>query len=146
VPTTSRTRVVAAEPAVVWRTVGDPSHQPRWWPLVARVEDVQSDQFTQLLKTAKGRGIRADFTIVERDPGRLLRYEQELPGSPFERIMRLHVTTIELAEADGGTAVTLTRRTKLRGLSSFGGFMWRRAGARQLDEALDGLARIHGAV
>jgi uncharacterized protein YndB with AHSA1/START domain len=145
VPTTRRTRTFPAAPEAVWRTVGDPNHLPRWWPLVSRVEDSRADAFTELLKTRKGRGIRADFTIVERDPGRVLRYEQTIPGSPFERLMHSSLTSVELEPTDdGGTEVALTRRTRLRGLSVFGGVMWRRATARQLDEALDALARIHG--
>jgi uncharacterized protein YndB with AHSA1/START domain len=145
VPTTRRSRSLAARPEAVWKTVGDPNHLPRWWPLVSRVEDVESDAFTELLKTSRGRGIRADFRIVEREPLRVLAYEQTIPGSPFERIMRSHATRVELApEEEGGTLVTITRRTKLRGLSSFGGFMWRRAAVRQLDEALDALVRLHG--
>ena len=62
-----RSRVVAASARRVWATVGDPYHLPRWWPRVERVELVQGDGFTQLLRTEKGRAIRADFRVVRRD-------------------------------------------------------------------------------
>lgn len=143
-PTTRRTRSVAAEPAAVWRTVSDPSHQPRWWPLVTRMEGVEPDAFTQLLSTSKGRNIRADFRVVEFVEPSVYRYEQELAGSPFERILRHNEMTVELEPQGEGTTIALTRRTQLRGMSALGGFMWRRAAARQLDEALDALEAIHG--
>ena len=143
-PTTRRTRSVAAEPAEVWRTVSDPNHQPRWWPLVTRMEGVEPDAFTQLLSTSKGRNIRADFRVVERTEPTVYRYEQELAGSPFERILRHNEMTVQLEPHGHGTTVSLIRRTQLRGMSALGGFMWRRAAARQLDEALDALEAIHG--
>ncbi len=52
--------------------------------------------------------------------------------------------TVELEPRGDGTTIALTRRTQLRGMSALGGFMWRRAAARQLDEALDALEAIHG--
>ena len=63
-----RSRVVAAAPDEVWATIGDPYHLPRWWPRVERVELVQGDGFTQLLRTDKGRAIRADKH--HHDPGK----------------------------------------------------------------------------
>ena len=143
-PTTRRTRSVAAEPAEVWRTVSDPNHQPRWWPLVTRMEGVEPDAFTQLLSTSKGRNIRADFRVVECEEPRVYRYEQQLAGSPFERLLRHNEMTVQLEPQGDGTTISLTRRTQLRGMSALGGFMWRRAAARQLDEALDALEAIHG--
>jgi len=144
VPTTRRTRALAADPPAVWRTVADPNHQPRWWPLVSRMEDVQPDAFTQLLKTSKGRSIRADFVVLQREEPTVFRFEQQLAGSPFERILHHNELTVELQEEQDGTVVVLTRETKLRGMSALGGFMWRRAAAKQLDEALDALQEIHG--
>jgi hypothetical protein len=40
------------------------------------------------------------------------------------------------------TQVTITLRQRMRGLARLGGFLIRRAGRRQLDEALDGLEAI----
>jgi uncharacterized protein YndB with AHSA1/START domain len=139
-PTTRRSRQLTAGPEEVWKMVGDPYHLPRWWPKVERVEAVAGDRFTELLRAAKsGRAIRADFRVVERRKERLLRFEQELAGSPFERVLRSAQTEIAIEPADGGTRVAITVRQGLRGLSRLGGWLVRRATGRILDEALDGL-------
>lgn len=120
--------------------VGDPYHLPRWWPRVERVERVEGDRFTELLRSSKsGRAVRADFRVVERRKERLLRFAQELAGSPFERVLKEAETEIAIEPAAGGTRVAITLRQKLRGLSRLGGFLVRRATRRILDEALDGL-------
>lgn len=143
-------RTLAAPPAVVWEVVADPWHQARWWPRVVRMEGVSDRGFTQVLGTARGRGVRADFRVLEREAPRLLRWRQELPGTPFERLLAEAVTTVELARADAGgdgeeaTAVTIELRQRLHGWSRFVPFLFRRAARRQLVEALDGLERAVG--
>jgi len=140
-----RSRVVAAPPDDVWATVGDPYHLPRWWPRVERVELVQGDGFTQLLRTEKGRAIRADFRVVRSQKPELRRWRQEVAGTPFEGILESAETEIRLEPAgEAGTRVTLEQDQRLRGLARFGGFMARRAARRSLDSALDGLETLHG--
>ena len=80
-----RSRVVPAPPDDVWTTVADPYHLPRWWPRVERVELVQGDGFTQLLRTDKGRAIRADFRVVQSRRPELRRWRQEVEGSSIGR-------------------------------------------------------------
>jgi uncharacterized protein YndB with AHSA1/START domain len=139
-PTTRRSRVVSAPPDRVWRIVGDPHHLPRWWPKVRRVENVADDRFTQVMRTEKGKDVRADFVIAEEEPPRLVRWEQELLGTPFEGFLTESGTTIEAAEAPEGTKVTITTRHKLKGVARLGGgTMLKRATRKQLDEALDAL-------
>jgi uncharacterized protein YndB with AHSA1/START domain len=139
-PTTSRTRELTAPPEDVWRLVGDPYHLPRWWPRVERVERVEGERFTELLRSAKsGRAVRADFRVVERRKDRLMRFAQELAGSPFEKVLKEAETEIALEPAGAGTRVSVTQRQKLRGVSRLGGFLVRRATGRIVDEALDGL-------
>jgi uncharacterized protein YndB with AHSA1/START domain len=138
-PTTRRTRRLSAPPDDVWRVVGDPYHLPRWWPRVERVEAVAGERFTQLLRAKSGRAVRADFKVLEKRRGRLLRFEQELAGSPFERVLSASQTEIAIEPAGEGTDVAITLHQRLRGLSRLGGFMVRRATRRILDEALDGL-------
>jgi uncharacterized protein YndB with AHSA1/START domain len=141
-----RSRLVAAPPEDVWATIGDPYHLPRWWPRVERVELVRGDGFTQLLRTDKGRAIRADFRVVQSNRPELRRWRQEVAGTPFEGILEWSETEIRLEPAgEGGTRVTLEQDQKLRGLAKFGGFMARRAAGRSLDSALDGLETLHGA-
>jgi uncharacterized protein YndB with AHSA1/START domain len=144
-PTTTRSRDIAAPLDEVWRIVGDPYHLPRWWPKVERVEAVAGERFTELLRSPKsGRGIRADFRVLEKRKERLLRFAQELAGTPFERVLSAAETEIAVAPADGGTTVAITLRQRLRGLSRLGGFLIRRATRKILDEALDGLEAALG--
>ncbi len=124
---------------------GDPYHLPRWWPRVERVELVQGDGFTQLLRTDKGRAIRADFRVVQSRRPELRRWRQEVDGTPFEGILAWSETEIRLEPAgDGSTRVTLEQEQKLRGMARLGGLMVRRAARRALDGALEGLESLHG--
>jgi uncharacterized protein YndB with AHSA1/START domain len=145
IPTTSRSRSLAAAPEDVWRIVGDPYHLPRWWPRVERVEAVAGERFTELLRSSKsGRAVRADFRVVEKHKQRLLRFAQELEGTPFERVLKAAETEIAVEPAGAGTTVAVTQRQRLRGVSRLGGFLVRRATRRILDEALDGLEAALG--
>ena len=137
-PTTRRSRTVQGDADDVWRVVGDPNHQPRWWPKVQRVESVDPGAFTRVYGTSKGKPVRADFAVEDAGPRRRV-WRQALEGSPFERILRSAETEVSVEPAGGGAVVTLEVRQKLRGLSRFGGFLVRRATRRQLDEALDAL-------
>lgn len=142
-PVARASRTLAAPPGVVWDVVADPHHQPRWWPRVRRMEGVDDERFTQVLATERGKGVRADFRIVERRERALLRWTQELPGTPFERLLDEAQTTVELSPAAGGDAtdVAIESRQRLRGWSRLVPFLFRRAARRQLDEALEGLER-----
>lgn len=145
-PVSSRTRLLDAPPAEVWRTVGDVRQLPRWWPLVRRIEAVDGNDFTQVLRADKGRDVRADFRVVARDPEQRLSLEQQLEGTPFEGLLRSATTDLVLKPAgEAGTALTITVTRRLRGLARFGGVIMRRGTGRHLDEALDGLAAIYGA-
>ncbi len=136
-------RTLAASPETVWAVVADPWHQARWWPRVVRMEAVDDERFTQVLGTARGRGVRADFRVLEVDAPRRMRWEQELEGTPFERLLVEAVTAVELTPADGGaTTVAIELRQQLHGWSRLVPFLFRGAARRQLGEALDGLERL----
>jgi uncharacterized protein YndB with AHSA1/START domain len=140
-PTTRRTRTLAADAGDVWRVVGDVHHFPRWWPRVQRVEGVARGGFTLVMQTDKGRIVRADYTTVDRGK-RAWRWSQEVEGTPFERVLASAVTGVEVAADGAGSRVTLTVEQKLRGVSRTGGFLVRRATRKILDEALDDLERL----
>ena len=143
-PTARRSRTVAAPPERVWEIVGDPHHLPRWWPKVTRVEAVTDEHFTEVLSTQDGRLLRADFRVVDsRAPERRAR-EQQLEGTPFERVFSAASTEIKLLPDGDGTRVTVVVRQQVRGSARLGGFMVRRATGRVLDEALDALEALHG--
>lgn len=144
-PTVVRSREISAPPEDVWQIVGDPYHLPRWWPRVSRVEAVAGGRFTQVLGgTKSGRNVRADYRIEEKRKGQLLRYSQELVGSPFERVLRESETLIAIEPSGAGTRVVITLRQKLRGLSRLGGFLVKRGTRKLVDEALNGLEAAVG--
>ena len=132
-----------ASPPEIWRVVGDPHHLPRWWPKVTRVEGVDADGFTQVFKTSKGRPLRVDYRILDRQEGERARWEQMIRDTPFERFLRSAETEVRLQEAAAaGTTVTITVDQKPRGLSRLGGFLLRGGARKQLDDALAALAEL----
>lgn len=154
-PSVSRSRTIALPVAELWELIGDPHHLPRWWPRVDRVEDVDGEAFTEVMRTAKGKLVRADFRVLQSDEaGRSVTWEQQLEGTPFARFLSEARTrvTLEPLQADtvpeqvpAGTRVTVEMHQRLTGFfPRFGGFMVSRAARKTLDEALDGLERIGG--
>jgi uncharacterized protein YndB with AHSA1/START domain len=170
-PTASRSRTIAAPMQELWEVIDDPHHLPRWWPRVTRVEDVEEDAFTEVMRTRKGKLVRADFRIVARDEAsHSLTWSQLVEGSPFARVLKSAETEIRLTPAqasappsrgDGtpepppATVVRIELRQEMAGYSpSFGLFMGfsarfgspmvRRAARATIDEALAGLERIGG--
>lgn len=142
-PTVRRSRTLRATPEEIWAIVGDAHHLPRWWPRVTRVESVEDDAFTQVLTTAKGVPVRADFTVVESAAPRVRRWAQQLVNTPFEHMLAASGVEVRLeADGDAGTRVALSLVQRLRGIAMLGGFIVRKAGRRQLDDALDGLEAL----
>lgn len=139
-----RTRMLKAGQSEIWELIADPHHMPRWWPGVIRMEGVSDDRFTQVFKTKKGRSVRIDFTIVASDPPRTRAWAQDIPGSPFERVLSELTIEVQLNPVDDGTEVTISQQQRLRGYSKTGGFLLKRATRQRLEEALDGLERIIG--
>ena len=140
--TSRRTRVLAAAPQQIWELIEDPHHMPRWWPGVDRMEGVDSERFTQVMFTKKGRPVRLDFSVVESDPPWRRSWRQEVEGTPFARVLDEAVTEVLLEPEADGTRVTIAQYQKLRGYSRTGGFLLKRATRDKLEEALDGLERL----
>lgn len=143
-PTSQAQRTLAVPVQSVWKVIEDAHHMPRWWPGVKRMEAVQDDSFTQVFTTKRGRSVRADFRVVVSEPPWRRAWEQELAGTPFERVLNELVTEVVLEEVPEGTRVTIAQSQKLRGYSRTGGFLMRRATSDKLEEALDGLERACG--
>lgn len=139
-----RDRTLSTAAERIWEVIEDPHHMPRWWPGVERMEEVQDDRWTQVFISKRGRPVRVDFRLLESEAPWRRSWAQEIPGTPFERVLSEAITEIMLAPVDGGTRVTIAQRQKLRGYSRTGGFLLRRATRRRLDEALEGLAQICG--
>ncbi len=145
-PTTRRTRAIAAPAQEIWELIGDPHHLPRWWPRVARVEAVEGDAFTEVLASPRGRLVRADFRVVAHDDCALvLRWSQQIEDTPFARVLTAAETELRLQASGTGTNVTIELRQALRGLfARLGARRVARAARATLDDALDGLERIYG--
>ena len=141
----TRSRVIATAPGQVWGLVTDPHSLPRWWPRTKRVEDVYGEgtdaRWTSVLESDRGKGVRADFRCIEWRSGELYAWEQEIEGTPFDRILRDAELEIRLESAEVGTRVSITTDETLRGLSRLGSPMMRGAARRRLDEALEGIER-----
>jgi uncharacterized protein YndB with AHSA1/START domain len=143
-PNVARRRVIDAPVDSVWAVVSDPYHLPRWWPDTIRVENVRGgkgrrSQWTTVLATKSGRGVRADFRCLSSAAQERFVFEQEVANTPFERVLRSSVTEVHLARDGTSTEVRLETRQSLRGLSRLGSPMMRRATSRKLEQALDGL-------
>jgi uncharacterized protein YndB with AHSA1/START domain len=156
VPTARRSRTIAAPAQELWELMRDPHHLPRWWPRVTRVEDVEDDAFTEVMKTRKGKLVRADFNVVCDEAERTLTWIQRIEGTPFASVLESAETQLRLAPLDAaGTEVTIELRQQLVASSArhnsflrlaprFGGRLVRRAATATIEEALDGLERVSG--
>jgi len=148
-----RSRQVLATPATLWDVIADPFQMARWWPNVVRVEGVEEDRFTLVFQTKRKRPVRMDFRVLASDapgsgnqPSGHRAWEQEVQGTPFERVLESSTTEVLLDPAQGGTTqVTIAQAQRLRGYSRTGALMLRRATDKRLDQALDALEQIVGA-
>jgi uncharacterized protein YndB with AHSA1/START domain len=149
-PKVTRRRTIHAPVDDVWALISDPYNLPRWWPRTARVENVdrtkggKRSQWTKVLETAEGRGVRADFRCISSAEGERYIWEQQLEETPFERHLRASTVEIGLRRADQGTEVSLTSSQTLRGLSRLGSPMMRRGQRTMLEDALAGIDRALG--
>lgn len=140
-----REALLAAAPEAVWRVVSDPTRLPAWWPGVSRVEEVTDDAWTKVFTSPKGKSVRADYTLVEAEPGERLLWRQEVEESPFERILAMSSTELLLGEDDGGTRVTIALEQRPRGWGRLAPVQFRAAGVRQVEGAINGLKELFGA-
>jgi uncharacterized protein YndB with AHSA1/START domain len=146
----TRTRTVDASLGDVWQLVSDPYNLPRWWPRTSRVENVEAKErgrrtrWTQVLETAEGRGVRADFRCLSSAEGERYVWEQELEGTPFERHLKASRIEVGLRGRGGATEVRLASVQTLKGLSRLGSPLMRRGQGEILEEALDGMERALG--
>jgi uncharacterized protein YndB with AHSA1/START domain len=149
-PRVSRRRTISAPVQAVWDLVSDPYNLPRWWPRTSRVENVEAKsggrrtEWTKVLETAEGRGVRADYRCVSSAERERYVWEQQLAGTPFERHLRSSRIKISMREGGPGTEVGLTSEQSLRGLSRLGSPLMRRGQGEILEDALDGIERALG--
>jgi uncharacterized protein YndB with AHSA1/START domain len=131
----------------VWDLVSDPYNLPRWWPRTTRVENVDAkgagrrSEWTKVLETTEGRGVRADYRCLSSAERERYVWEQQLAGTPFERHLRSSKVEIGLKETGEETEISLASEQSLKGMSRLGSPMMRRGQGEILDEALDGIER-----
>ena len=135
----SRSRTVAAEPEAVWSLVADPKRLARWWPRTERVKGVSDAGWTTVMRSERGRAVRADWRLDTDERPVRRAWTQELEGTPFAKVLRGRRVEARLQPVEGGTRVTLELSQRARGWSRFGGVLLRRAAGKELDGALDGL-------
>ncbi|MDX6626065.1 MAG: hypothetical protein QOE56_1054 [Solirubrobacterales bacterium] len=146
-PRVTRKRTIGAPVEEVWKLVSDPYSLPRWWPRTGRVENVEQktagrrSQWTKVLETAEGRGVRADFRCLSSADNERYVWEQQLQGTPFAKHLRSSVVEIGLRARDDGTQVSIASVQTLKGMSRMGSPMMRRGQGMIIDEALDGIER-----
>ncbi|HEX2708796.1 MAG TPA: SRPBCC family protein [Solirubrobacterales bacterium] len=146
-PRVIRKRTIGAPVEEVWKLVSDPYSLPRWWPRAGRVENVEQksagrrSQWTKVLETAEGRGVRADYRCLSSAENERYVWEQELEGTPFARHLRSSRVEIGLRAREQGTQISLASVQTLKGMSRMGSPMMRRAQGAILNEALDGIER-----
>jgi carbon monoxide dehydrogenase subunit G len=135
-----RSRTLAATPEAVWRVVADPRSLARWWPRVERVKSVSGDGWTTVLRSERGRALRADWRLEASEAGRRA-WAQELEGTPFAKVLAFRRVEVRVEAAGDGSRVEIELSQRGRRMARFGSFMLRRAARKELDGALDALAR-----
>jgi uncharacterized protein YndB with AHSA1/START domain len=137
---TKRTRELAVPREKVWEVVGDPYHEPRWWPLVSRVEGVSKRGWTSVSISSRGNAVRTDWVVEANEQPVRRRWAQEIENTPFQKLFKSNVREIQLEKTETGTRVTLLFDQRIRGLGNVLPFLFKRAMRRQLEQALAGLA------
>jgi uncharacterized protein YndB with AHSA1/START domain len=135
----ARSRVVSASPEAVWGLLRDPRALPRWWPRTERVENVRGDAWTTVLRSPRGRIVRADWRLDGQDKLVRRSWSQRVDGTPFEKVLRARRVEARIERAGDGTRIVLS--TELEPRRRAGGLLLRGPLKRELDGALAALAR-----
>ena len=134
--------MLAAPPERVWAVVGEPRALARWWPRVERVKAITPEGWTTVLRSDRGRAVRADWRLDGQEALVRRAWAQEIEGTPFAKVLAERRVEVRLDAAGGETRVTLELRQRGRGMARFGRFMLRRAARRELAAALERLDHV----
>jgi uncharacterized protein YndB with AHSA1/START domain len=138
----TRSRLLAAAPERVWAVVGEPRALARWWPRVERVKAITPEGWTTVLRSDRGRAVRADWRLDGQEALHRRAWTQDIEGTPFAKVLAERRVEVVLEETGDGTLVSLELRQRGRGMARFGRFMLRRAARRELAGALERLDRV----
>ena len=72
--------------------LADPRTLARWWPRVERVKAVTGEGWTTVLRSERGRALRADWRLEADEARRRRAWAQELEGTPFAKVLRRAAT------------------------------------------------------
>ncbi len=133
---------VAASPADVWHLISDPGRAIAWWPHAERVEDVSGGRFTLVVRSSRGVPVRMDWRVAASRRESRQRWEQDLAGTPFAKLLRSSAVEIQLEPDGDGCAITVIVERDLvnRGFSAR--WLGRRASRRHAGDALSRLVRV----
>ncbi len=135
-------KTINAPPSVVWRLISDGSRLVGWWPMVERAEDVQGGRFTLVMRSRRGVPIRTDWRVAASRREELQRWEQDLKGSPFAKMLTRSAIEVRLEPiADDRCQVTVVVEREMAQRGVVAGFLGRRASRRQAGDALARLGR-----
>ena len=110
----------------MWALLADPGRRAEWWPGVTRVEGIEDDRWTEVFLSKRGKTVRLDFHLLASEPPWRLFWEQDVVGTPFERVLLESLTEVVLQQQGAASLVTLAQRQKLRGYSRTGSLLLRR--------------------
>ncbi len=65
----TRSRTLTADPEAVWKVLADPRSLVRWWPRVERVKAITAEGWTTVLRSERGRALRADWRLDGQEAG-----------------------------------------------------------------------------
>ena len=83
--------------------LADPRTLARWWPRVERVKAVTGEGWTTVLRSERGRALRADWRLEADDPPRRRAWGQELDGTPFAKVLAERHVEAQVEPAGEGT-------------------------------------------
>jgi len=105
-----RTALIAAPPAQVYAFLTEPANLPRWQAGIVAAErtsppPTSAGSTARVVLELMGQRVAADITVREADPNRRLVLAASLSGMAV-------TATLELAEHDGGSQVTLASEVR----------------------------------
>lgn len=133
---------VPAAPADVWHLISDPGRAVAWWPRAERVEDVSGGRFTLVGRSSRGVPVRMDWRVAASRRDQRQRWEQELAGTPFAKLLRSSAVEIRLEPADAGCRITVSVERELENRGLAARWLGRRASRRHAGDALARLSRL----
>lgn len=137
---------VAATPADVWHLISDPGRAVAWWPHAERAEDVSGGRFTFVVRSSRGVPVRMDWRVAASRRERVQRWEQDLAGTPFARVLKASAVEIRLEPTDDdGCRITVAVERELVNRGPIAGWFGRRASRRHAGDALSRLSRLANA-